>query len=276
VIPSRKITRRIALFSCVLFVLTGTAFAQDSSSSSSSSSSSIQSLHFISWKGNFLSWQRQGIACWVHDDEGNLRFEVMLGGQQPFPENLYRILDWDGYQGWTAISVESGGGTFSRWNEEWQELPPALDTWLRVVVSQTSGGVAVPAHVRDISPGGRSLTQPFFEDGKERIRVKRLQLPKLKQSSGNDNISNPGFRRLMAGRGHGRGGQETVLNLMGNKNEVSGIRITSSHQPGSLHLSLLRTISAEFNPDEVLLPWWPLSGIIHVKKNIVPQRMYTP
>jgi hypothetical protein len=259
VIPSWKNTGLMVLFSFLFIVLAGAAKAQDSSPASN------QSLHFVSWKGNFLSWQKKGIACWIHDDAGNLRFEVMVGGQQPFPENLNRILDWNAYEGWTVISVESGGGTFSRWNEEWLELSPALDTWLRVVVSQTSGGVGLPASVRDISPDGRSLTLPFFENGKERIRVKRLQLPKLQQNPGKVNHKNPGFRRLMVGRGHGRGGHETVLNLIGNTNDVEGIRITSSHQPGSLHLSQLRSISADFNHEEVFLPWWPLSGILHLK-----------
>ncbi len=255
---------------CLIFILfwvflfgagaTGSVAAQDIPSGSN------QKLYFVSWEGQFLSWQRQGVACWLHDEKGNLRFEIMLGGQGTFSENLEKILDWKGARGWTVISVENGAGTFSRWLEQWQELPPSLDTWLRVVVAQTSGGLPLPPQVLDISPGGRPLALPLFKNVWLGPRVKRLQLPELSQKIGNSLQTGHGFRGQMIRRGHGRGGHETVLNLAGAHGGASGVRITSSHRPGTLHLGPLRAISAEFNPEEAFLPWWPLSGIINLKQ----------
>ncbi len=224
-----------------------------------------QNLYFTSWEGNFLSWHRQGIACWVHDAQGNLRFEIMVGGQDPYPKNLQRILAWQGAEGWTVISVESGAGTFSRWYEEWKEMPPSLDVWLRVVASQTSGGLPLPDQVRDISPGGRPLLLPCFEYDDKRPRVKRLELPVLSSNSLLPANSKAGFRHNLSHRGRGRGGHETVLNLVQMASEDTAIRITSSHQPGSLEVAMPRQVAAEFNADEVFLPWWPLSEIIRLK-----------
>ena len=250
------------MFFCLFLILLSLSA---SASGLENSTPADQNLYFTHWEGNFLSWHRQGIACWVHDARGNLRFEIMVGGQGPFPRNLQRILAWQGAEGWTVISVESGGGTFSRWYEEWQEMPPSLDVWLRVVASQSSVGLQLPALVRDTSPGGRPLLLPYFANDGKRPRVKRLEMPLLSSHSAASANAKVGFRHNLTHRGRGRGGYETVLNLIQTTSEDTGIRITSSHQPGSLEVAAPRPVAAEFNPDEVFLPWWPLSEIIRLK-----------
>ncbi len=262
-IPLGKNISSIFLWSILLLTCLGPAGAV---SGQDLSSPAEKNLYFASWEGNFLSWHRQGVATWVHDAEGNLRFELMLGDDGVFPGNLYKILDWNGPQGWTVISVESGGGTFSRWNEQWQELPDALDTWLRVLVAESVGGLKLPSSVRDISPQGRSLCLPFFANAQNRVDVKRLQLPGLNDHDAAKLREEPtSFRQQQSWRGRGRGGREAVLSIAGPLPDGEGFRITSSHRPGSLHLFYPRTIKAEFQSEEVFLPWWPLSEILQLK-----------
>jgi len=222
-------------------------------------------LNFLQWEGDFLSWHREGVACWVEDPEGNLRCEIMLGGLDGYPDNLERLLEWNALNGWTVISVQTGGGTFSRWNEQWQELPSSMDVWLRVLVAQYSEMLDLPSLVRDISPGGRSLALPLFESTSELPRVKRVQLPPLSH----DGLSTPetaiGYRNRMAQRGQGRGGGQSILNIAGTATGSDEMRITSSHQPGTLKVKGRQSIPAEFNHEEVFLPWWPLSESIRLK-----------
>lgn len=223
-----------------------------------------QLVYFARWEGSILSWHQQGLACWLLDSDGNIRFELMLTDRES-PTDLEKIFNWDGEKGWTVISAESGDGTFSRWNEQWQELPSAMEIWLRVIISETSEGLPMPDHVKDISPGGRSLLLPHFAGSEEMHRVKRIQLPQLNQDNFIVHGPKDGLRSLMTRRGRGRGGQEAVLNLIGSADNLGGIRITSSHQPGSLQLGSLRKIAATYENDEVFLPWWPLVETVSLK-----------
>lgn len=260
-IPQGISFKSVAVFVCfftIILIFIGPAAGQESPSLQE------QTLYFTSWEGNFLSWHRQGVAIWVTDSQGNLRFEIMLDAEDSYPGNLHRILDWNGAQGWTVISVVTGGGTFSRWNEEWQQLPAALDSWLRVVVAEASGGLNLPDHVRDITPGGRSVFLPFFENAPHRPTVKRLQLPGLNAEENNFQPPQT-LRRQCSARGRGRGGREAVLNISESPSGDGSLRITSSHQPGSIHLGPVRSMAAKFQPEEVFLPWWPLSEILHLK-----------
>jgi len=189
----------------------------------------------------------------------------MLGGQEPYPDNLKRVMDWDGTQGWTVVSVDSGGGTYSRWNEQWQVLAPAWDTWLRVLISQTSGGIPLPSEIRDVSPGGRPLLLPLYENNAHRPRVKRLQMPMLDTQTDINRKSDSGFRLSMTRRGRGRGGKDSILSLVAASTDNSVIRITSSHMPVTLQLTNPLPIAAEYSTEEAFLPWWPLSSAVHLK-----------
>jgi len=249
----------ICLLVCLL-CLPESSLAQDSNPDPE------QCLYFTQWGGSFLSVEKRGVAAWIHDSAGNLRFEIMFVGQGQESKNLDRILNWSGPEGWTFISAASGAGTFSRWYEQWQEIPSSMDIWLRAIIAHTGGGLPLPTGVRETSPGGRTLLLPLFETAEKRTRVKKLQLPEFIQSEKSSEEPVHDFRQRMTRRGAGRGGPETVLNLVSSSGEFPDLRITSSRYPGSLHLGFPQRIAAEYIIEEVFLPWWPLSGIVNLKR----------
>ncbi len=223
-----------------------------------------QNLYFVQWQGHVFSWEHQGFACWVTDTAGNLRFEIMADGVSQYPENLHQLMSWNGDEGWTAISVGGEEGTFSRWQEEWQELPPSMNIWLMVIAhvlasDQGLAGPVLPSGVREITPGGRSLSSFKFVSSLDAHEVRRLQLPAFTFDNSGYDHGDEGFRGMMTGRGRGRGGRETILNLMGNASSEAGLVISSTHRPGKLVLAQLRTIKVSYQPEDVFLPWWPLS-----------------
>ncbi len=227
-------------------------------------------LNCVVWKGSVFSWQREGIGCWLQDPEGNFRFELMQCRDPDIQESLQRLLSWEGTQGWTVIAVAGGGGTFSRWHEEWQELTPVLDSWMRTVAillvpEAGAKGLVWPDGVEEITPGGRLLPQPHFSSFGSGQRVRSLQIPSF---SADDSSGSESFLRLrgkLVERGLGRGGQQTVIQVTGAATEATGLRLTSSHQPGVLYLSQYRSLAAEFLPSEVFLPWWPLNNVLQLK-----------
>lgn len=205
----------------------------------------------------------QGSACWVDDLDGNLRFEVLLGGNSSYPENLHQIMQWNGDKGWTVVSAVTGGGTYSRWKEEWQKLIPAWDTWLRVIVGQSTNALLLPSSVRDVSPGGRPLALPVFSQG-DHPRSRHFQMPDLAPQDNEIPNKKTTFRNRMSRRGLGQGGADGILSMVPIKGGAESIRITFSHLPVTIHLGKPRIIAARFNPEEVFLPWWPLSEVIQL------------
>ena len=222
-------------------------------------------LFFLNWEGSILSRENNGVAVWATDSAGNLRSEIMMDSSSAFSSDLNNILNWAGGEGWTLISVASGGGTFSRWFEEWQELPPYLDIWQRVIISQIGGGLNLPAQVREITPEGRVLQLPLFNESKDQAIFKRFQLPQWNQKMDSTLKNGPKIRKILTRRGHGRGGMETVINLTRASDGPSETRITSSRFPGSIRLGPVQPVKTEIFNDEVFLPWWPLSEIIRLK-----------
>jgi len=242
----------------IIFVSASTAFCQ------SPPEKSDQTLYFTTWEGSFLSHHRRGSACWVLDAEGNLRFEILIGGRTGYPMNRDQLLDWNGSEGYTVVSIESGGATYSPWFQQWQPLSKAWDTWLRTLIGQTSGGLTLPAGVLDVSIEGRSLNLPVFSRSGEKSRIKRLQLPKLTKQESKHQRSYTALRQKMVRRGLGGGGQDSILSLSDSAQD-NKIRITSSHLPFTLLVDQPMVLAAAFSPEEVFLPWWPLAQALQLK-----------
>ncbi len=228
-------------------------------------------LFVIQWQGSVFSWEREGVACWVADSAGNLRFEMLVGEQLLYPDYLDRLMNWSGFEGYTTISTSTGEGTFSRWNESWQSLPPALNTWLRVLLGTmdpegTRANIELPSGVRELTFWGRPLTSVKFISNNHKNKLRRLQVPGFKLESQPGVVPEKSFRSELSYRGRGRGGQQTIITLSGDASTAGGVRINSTHQPGTLVLSQLQVLSASYQPEEVFLPWWPLSGYVVLDK----------
>jgi hypothetical protein len=260
-----SLRKKLPLFFVFLLVVSFTKAPANAEPGPNLSEESPNSLHFVHWDGSVFSWNREGVCSWVMDDQGNLRLEVLLTGVGDFQTNLQQLMEWSGTRGWTVISSGDGGGTFSRWYEQWQELDPALDSWLRTFVSVfplDEVGSDLPADVREITPGGRSLTMPMFSVGLRESRLRRFQITDFYRQPRVGNSDGKNFRARLTRRGTGRGGSQTVLNVMGTLSGPTGLLVTSSRSPGVLVLDRYCALPASFDPEAVFLPWWPLSDVI--------------
>ncbi len=178
--------------------------------------------------------------------------------------NRDQLLDWKGSEGYTVVSIDSGGATYSPWFQQWQPLARVWDTWLRALIGQTSGGLDLPAGVQDVSIEGRSLSLPVFSHSGERTRIKRLQLPKLTEQESTLPSASSALRQKLVRRGLGGGGQDSILSLSDSA-QNNKIRITSSHLPFTLLVDQPMAVAAAFSPEEVFLPWWPLAKALQLK-----------
>ncbi len=256
------------LFAGIILLLSWTtlsAFA-DSASADTAQPEIQQKIHFLRWSGQVFSWNRKGAACWIHDQKGNLRFEVLADADGPSDLLLEKILQWEGFEGWTVISIAQEAGTFSRWNESWNDLPSSIHTWLRVVaylaMDEQDTPVELPREIKDISPGGRPLCRPVFPQWKKRSRIRRLQLPKPNFEDHFPGTPNLGLRHQLTHRGMGNAGEQTVLNISGQVSGPEGMKLSSTHNPGILHLDHYLEIPVTYDFAEAFLPWWPLGNII--------------
>lgn len=201
------------------------------------------------WQGNLLNWARSGAACWLQDEAGNLRLEILSG-----PGGLDDLLDWDGPRGWTLIATAAGQGTLSRWQEEWEPLEGILAVWARFLVAALDPAAvsALPDGVRERAPARALLAGrgPFAAIP----AVRTFLVPVTAEA--------PTLRARMQSRGLGRGGTEAVVRLSMAGPGGEQRRLTSSRHPGSLVVDGLESFPVTFQPASAFLPWWPLRSLL--------------
>lgn len=237
--------------------------------------SPVQQLHSVQWRGQVFSWQRQGMACWIEDGQGDLRCEILPTAQDASPQDLTRLLQWQGVGGWTLIAVQDGGGTRSPWYEQWQVLPPPLESWLRLLVAVLDSDwendrevdLSLVTGIREILPqGNRTLPGAFFPASSGPPPTRRFQVPDWRAVVEVDDSGEvplrKGLRQHLSQRGHGRGGREAILSLEKSPEHDGGLRITSSRHPGQLWLGSPRRAPVRYDPAEAFLPWYPLSRVL--------------
>lgn len=248
------------------------------------------------WEISLLGHGGTGRFCWLSGPDQEIRVEISQEDvydslhwadvHSPWLEFLPPLFDRAG-QGWTAVLGSDQSGTLQAWGREWQALQPALRIWIRTLLGALQR-LGVPLKQFDLPAGVRLLASRECLPGSSRIWARtgpdpvspaslRLELPAFKVEQEPEiaaQRSRRGFRRDMAARGRGRGGEKEILSLLVQTSKAANlpgvekdgifISVTSSRKPGKLVLAIRPGLPVVFYFPEIFSPLWPLAELVEI------------
>lgn len=234
-------------------------------------------LYVVQWRAELLGRHEAGSACWLREDTGALRLEVLPG--RSGRGLLTDLLEQRG-QGYTLV-LSDRGGTFNAWEREWRPVTPAAVGWLGwlapLLEGQAPAAGESPPGVVPLPPArpARIFRPRFLPDRAGAPGAGRwlAELPRLQDVSGapvrESEPDGSDFRNLLTARSRGRGGDREILTLVRRpRRGPFSWQLTSSRKPGRLLLSDSDTWRAGPVGPEVFTPLWPLSLLLEVGPKI--------
>lgn len=236
-------------------------------------------LVFAQWRFEAFGRVTQGLCCWLEGPGDGLRLEVTApSGENDRLPGSESVLAWRG-DGWTIVLGEPGQGTLNRWHEQWRNLPPGWEEWIRGILAR------YPLQGRsELLSGGLLRDRNFLPrlqwrqpgTAARESRFVSWEAPRLQWTAGSSEMPEQReerFRDAMVRRGRGRGGAAEVVRFefvsaadaakAGTPWPPGSVmNASSSRRPGTLHLEIRQRRAVGTVAPEVFLPLWPLDEFI--------------
>lgn len=208
-------------------------------------------LHVAGW--TYGAWGRTytGTACWLDEDDGRWRLEIAIGE----PRGLARLLAQHG-EGWSVITVDPGRTYVQPWRDKIETLVPAEAARVQALVRLAEAGPD-PTALSGLGVDFRSAEAkrpprlPWGESAVPKADTVILSWPTPETGD---------LRAALRTRGRGRGGAGEIWHV--SALPEGGIRITSSRRAGALRVHPMPSRPANYDPDEVYVPLWPLGEVV--------------